>query len=142
MLGDAERPADHAFVGTGIVARDLTDLLGWDARHRFRPLGRVGGHEPLIVREARGRVIDKPLVLQALLDDDVAHGVGQGDVAAHADGQPVVRRLDGEGAARVHHHQACPVVDALEHVQEHDRVRLAGVGAPQEDHVGLLHIHV
>ena len=96
----------------------------------------------LVVLEARRSMVDEPLVLQALLDDDVPHRVGQGDIGAHPDGQPIVRRLDREGAARIDHHHARAVVDAFEHVQEHHRVRLARVRAPEQDHVGMLHLLV
>src|SRR6185312_2758892 len=46
------------------------------------------------------------------------------------------------GASRVDDEQACAVVDALEQVVEEDRVRLAGVRTPQDDHVRFLDLFI
>ena len=60
-----------------------------------------------------------------------------------AEERPVLGRpAGGRGPARVDHHQVGAVPLALQHVLEHNRVRLAGVTAPEDDAVGVLDLLV
>ena len=68
--------------------------------------------------------------------------VGQRDVAADVEAQPQVGPLGRRGAARVDRDQPGAVVDAAQQVVEEDRMRLAGVAAPQDDQVRLLDLTV
>ena len=71
-----------------------------------------------------------------------ADGVGQRDVGADVEAEPAVRPFGAAGAARVDRVEAGAVADALEQVVEEDRMRLAGVAAPQDDQVGLLDLAI
>jgi hypothetical protein len=72
------------------------------------------------------------------VDDLVGHGVGEGDVGSDVVAQPDVGPLGGLGAARVDDEEPRAVVDALEDVVEEDRMRVAGVRAPQQDDIGVV----
>ena len=56
--------------------------------------------------------------------------------------EPAVGPLRRRRPARVDRVQARAVADALEHVMEEDRMRLAGVAAPQDDQVRLFDLTV
>ena len=116
------------------LRRDAGLALGVGERVRLDP-GPVG-------LEAIGRVPDEALVLEPGGDDLAADGVGQGDVAADVEAQPGVRPLGAAGAARVDGVQAGALVDRLEHVMEEDRMRLAGIAAPEDDQIGVLDLTV
>jgi hypothetical protein len=81
-------------------------------------------------------------VLEARGDDLAADRVRQGDVAADVETQPGVRPLRAARPARVDGVQPGAVADALEDVVEEDRMRLAGVAAPQDDQVRVLDLTV
>ena len=71
-----------------------------------------------------------------------ADRVGQRDVAADVEAEPHVRPLGRARPARVDRVQARAVADAPEEVVEEDRMRLAGVAAPQDDQVRLLDLTI
>ena len=142
VLGDPEGPADDGAVGRRVAARDPADLLGGDAGLALRPLGRGGGDRRAELLVAAGAVVDEPGVLKALGDDDVRDGVGEGDVRAHAEGDVLVGPAGARGPAGVDDHQVGAVPLPLEHVLEHDRMRLAGVRAPEHEDVRLLQLLV
>ena len=71
-----------------------------------------------------------------------ADRVGQRDVAADVEAEPQVGPLRRRGPARVDRDQPGAVADAAQEVVEEDRMRLAGVAAPQDDQVRLLDLTV
>ncbi len=71
-----------------------------------------------------------------------ADGVGQGDVAADVEAEPAVRPFRRRRAARVDRIELRAATDGLEHVMEEDRMRLAGIAAPQDDQVRVLDLTV
>ena len=84
----------------------------------------------------------KLLVVETLGDDHVGHGVDKGDVGARQHGQ-VVGRLDVRAAyqvdaARVGDDQLGALAQPPLHPRGEDGVGVGGVGADQQDHVGLL----
>ena len=138
VLGDAERPADHAAVGPGERVRRLADHLGGHAGQPLALLERERLDGGRVRLEALGRVVDEGAVAQAGMDDLARHRVRQRDVGADVEPEPAVGPLRRRRAARVDDEEPGAVAHALEQVVEEDRVRLAGVRAPEEDHVGLL----
>ena len=60
------------------------------------------------------------------------------DVGADVEAEPAVGPLRRGRAARIDDEEPRAVVHALEQVVEEDRVRLAGVRAPEQDDVRLL----
>jgi hypothetical protein len=76
------------------------------------------------------------------VDDLARDGVRERDVAADVEAEPQVRKLGRAGAPRVDRDQARAVAYAAKEVVEEDRVRLARVGAPEDDEVGLLNLLV
>jgi hypothetical protein len=81
-------------------------------------------------------------VLQARRDDLAGHGVGQRDVGADVEAEPGVGPFRRRRAAGVDDIEPGATVDALEQVVEEDRVRLAGIGTPEEDEIRLLDLLV
>ena len=69
-------------------------------------------------------------------------GIGQGDVAADVEAEPAIGPLGRRRAARVDGVQRRAAPDGLEHVVEEDRMRLAGVAAPQDDQVRVLDLAI
>src|SRR5207249_2147552 len=92
--------------------------------------------------EAYSRVVDEGLVVQTGLDDLAADRVRQGNIRADVEAQPGVRPLGRCRATRVDSIEAGALVQGLEDVVEEDRVRLAGVRAPEDDQVGILDLLV
>jgi len=121
---------------------ELADRLGRDAGLALGVLERVGLDLGAVFLEALGRVGDEGLVLQARGDDLPADRIRERDVAADVEAEPEVGELGGAGPPRVDGDQPRAVADAAQQVVEEDRVRLAGVGAPQDDEVGLLSLLV
>ena len=139
VLGDAERPADLGAVGARVRVRDVLDHVGGHAAQRLGPLERVRLDRRDVGLEARCAALDELAVVQPGVDDLARHPVRQRDVAAHVEAEPRVGPLRGRRAARVDREHPRAVVDRLQHVVEEDRVRLAGVRSPQQDHVRVLH---
>ena len=144
VLGDAERPADHArgrrarrrgrvsrMTSAGTPVSALAPLerarLDASARTSSKPLGGA---------------LDEGAVREAGVDDLARHRVRERDVGADVEAEPAVGPLRRRRAARVDDEQPRAVVDALEHVVEEDRMRLAGVRAPEDDDVRLLDLRV
>ena len=142
VLGDAERPADHRPRRRGERVGQLADGLGRDAGLALGVLERVRLDLGLVGVEVDGRALDELAVLEAGRDDLAGHRVGQGDVAADVEPEPAVGPFGGGRPARVDRVQARALADALEHVVEEDRMRLAGVAAPQDDQVRVLDLTV
>ena len=69
-------------------------------------------------------------------------GVRERDVGADVEAQPDVGPFGDARPARVDRVQAGAVADAAEEVMEEDRMRLAGVAAPQDDHVRLFDLPI
>jgi hypothetical protein len=82
------------------------------------------------------------VVLEAGGDDLTSHGIGQRDVGADIEAEPGVGPLRGGRPARIDGVEAGAAMNALQQVVEEDRVRLAGIGAPQEDEIRLLDLTV
>ena len=142
VLGDAERPADHRARRRREGVGQLADRLGRDAGLALGVLERVRLDLGPVGLEAVGRAVDELAVLEAGGDDLARDRVGQRDVRPDVEAQPGVGPLRRRGPARVDRVQARAIADALEQVVEEDRMRLAGVAAPQDDQVRLLGLTV
>jgi hypothetical protein len=142
MLGDAERPAQDRLVGRGIRVGELADRVRRDARLAFRVLERVELDLRAVGLEVRGGPVDELAVREAGVDDLAPDGVRQRDVTADVEAEPDVRPLGRARPARVDREQPGAVVDAAEEVVEEDRMRLSGVGAPEDDQIGVLDLTI
>ena len=142
VLRDPERPADHAAVGARERVRRLADHLGGNAGQPLALGERERLHRGRVVVVALGRVVDEGAVREAGVDDLARHRVRERDVGADVEPEPAVGPLRRGRAARIDDEEPGAVVDALEQVVEEDRVRLARVRAPEQDHVGLLDLCV
>jgi hypothetical protein len=138
VLGDAERPAQLRPVGPRVGVRQLADGLGRDAGLLLGVIERVLLDAGFVLLEVQRRALDELLVDQPGGDDLAADRVGQRDVRADVESQPAVGPLGRAGAARVNDVELRAVADALEDVQEKDRMRLPGIRAPEDDQIGLL----
>jgi len=120
----------------------LPDRVRGDTGFPFRVLERVAlDLRPVGLVVAR-RPLDERLVLEPRGDDLAADRVGEGDVAADVETEPDVGPLGAARPARVDRVQAGAVADAAEEVVEEDRMRLAGVAAPEDDQIGVLDLTV
>jgi len=138
VLGDAQRPAELGPVGAGVGVGEFGDLGG---RYPSLRLGGVQG--PLLdtsgeLIEAGGGPLDEVAVVQPGVEDLAGDGVGQGDVGADVQGQPRVGEAGGRRAPRIDYEQLRAPALRLEDMVEEDRMGLSGVGAPQDDNVGVL----
>jgi hypothetical protein len=142
VLGDPERPADHRPRRLRERVRQLADGLGRDARLALGVVERVRlDLRPVGLEVDRGAV-DELAVLETGVDDLARDRVGQRDVAPDVEAEPGVGPFGGGCPARVDHVQLGAVADAAEEVVEEDRMRLAGVAAPQDDQVRLFGLTV
>jgi hypothetical protein len=120
----------------------LADRIGRNAGLTLGVLEGVRLDLGLVGVEAARRPIDELAVLQTRRDDLPSDRVGEGDVAADVDAEPDVGPLGRARPPRIDGEQPRPVIDAAEEVVEEDRMRLAGVRAPQDDEVCLLGLSV
>ena len=120
----------------GELHRDALDVDGLQAGDLSCPLGRVlsQGGGPLV--EAGCLLGHELLVVQAAVDEHVAHGQHQRQVGARVDGQPLVGEGDGVVQARVDQHDVRAVLVRL--LQGVQLARADGVGvAAADEHAGL-----
>jgi hypothetical protein len=120
----------------------LADGVGGHAGLAFGVLERVRLDLRLVGLEVDGCPADELAVLETGGDDLAGDGVGQGDVTADVEPEPQVGPFGRRGAARVDRDQPGAVADAAQEMVEEDRMRLAGVAAPQDDQVRLLDLAV
>ena len=142
VLGDAERPADHRAWRRGERHGQLADGRCRDAGLALGVLQRVRLDLGLVGLEVDRRAIDELTVLEALGDDLAPHRVGQRDVRSDIQAEPAVGPLGTGRATRIDRVEAGALVDGLEDVVEEDRMRLAGVAAPQDDQIGVLDLTI
>jgi len=120
----------------------LPDRLGGDAGLALRVLEGVAldlGPVGLVIARRPG---DERLVLESGGDDLAADRVGEGDVAADVEAEPDVGPFGAARAAWIDRVQAGAIANAAEEVVEEDRMRLAGVAAPEDDQIGVLDLTV
>jgi hypothetical protein len=75
-------------------------------------------------------------------NDLAPHGIRQRNVCAYIDAEPHIRPLRRRGAPRVYHKHFRAVVHPFQQMMKEDGVRLTGVGAPQQNYIGLLNFLV
>ena len=120
----------------------VADGRGRDARLALGVLERVRLDLGPVGLEVDGRPLDELAVLEARRDDLAGHGIGQRDVGADVEPEPAVRPFGGRGPAGVDGVELRALVDRLEDVVEEDRMRLAGIAAPEDDQIGVLDLTV
>ena len=91
----------------------------------------------VLVEAGRG-MFDELTVVEACGDDFAADGVRQSDVRPDVEAEPKIGELGGRAASGVDNDQLCAIVYPFEKMMEEDRVRVARVGPPQDDEIGLL----
>ena len=141
MLRDPHAPENHRALGLGVEARDVADLVRRHTAQRRHGLGRhrrdvVG--ERLETLGARG---DEVVVAQALVDDDVEHGVEERNVAPRGEAHHAVGVLAEDQAARVEHDQLRPAFGGLFEPGGGDGVVCRRVAAGEDHYVGLRRLH-
>jgi len=92
----------------------------------------------LVGLEVDGGAVDELALLEAAGDDLAPDRIGQRDVAADIQAEPDVRPFRARCAPWIDGEEAGALVDRFEDVVEEDRMRLAGVAAPQDDQIGVL----
>ena len=142
MLGDAQGPADHGTIGTGIGVCRVANDVGRDPGLPLPRLQACSARRRGVFVETGGRPLNERLIREARVDDFPRHRVGQRDVAPDVEAQPLVGPLRGGGSPGIHDDIWAPAVDRLEDVMEEDRVIFPGVRAPQKDDVRLFHLSV
>ena len=145
MLGDPEAVIDRAVPGLTVEAGGAADQFGLDADDGRLGFGRMFGlgdkGTPALEFHRGAALGDERLVDKALGDDDMGNGVHQRHVGAGAQRQVIGRldvgRTDEIDAARIGDDQLRAGAQPLLHARGKDRVSVGGVGADQQDHVGL-----
>jgi len=136
---DSQRPAHLGAARFCIGVGDFAYQRSGHPGFTFGALQRVFFNGVAIgFKSARG-VPDELLVGQAGMNDLARHGVSERDVGADVESQPSVRELGRARAARIHHDELRAAACGLQQMVEQDRVRLAGVGTPQKNKIGLCH---
>ncbi|OQC12950.1 MAG: hypothetical protein BWX79_01100 [Alphaproteobacteria bacterium ADurb.Bin100] len=140
MLAHAHAPEDHGGLGGGVGACHLANRLSRNAADWRHGLGAVALHVGLQRLELVHALTDEGLVDQALGDDDVQHRVEQGHVGVCMELQHPPGVAGNVGAPRVGQHQpGTPAHSVLDPRGAH-RVVGRGVGADDEDEIGMLHV--
>ena len=142
VLGDAESPADHRPWCRREGVGELADRVGGDAGLALGIVQGVALDLGLISVVAVGRPLDKFLVLETRRDDLAPDRVGEGDVAADVEAQPDIGPFGRGRPPRIDRVEPSALADTAKEVMEEDRVRLAGVAAPQDDQVRVFGLTV
>jgi hypothetical protein len=121
---------------------ELADRLGRDPGLTLGVVEGVALDLGLVGVVVARRALDERLVLEPRGDDLSPDGIGQGDVAADVEAEPDVGPLGGARPAWIDRVEAGPVSDAAEEVVEEDRMRLAGIAAPEDDQIGVLDLTI
>jgi hypothetical protein len=121
---------------------ELADRLGRDPGLTLGVVEGVALDLGLIGVVVARRALDERPVLEARGNDLAPDCVGQGDVAADVEAKPDVGPLGGARPARVNRVEAGAVADAAEEMVEEDRMRLAGITAPEDDQIGVLDLTI
>ena len=108
VLGDAERPADHAPSACAYVVRGLANDVGRNAGGALGELERVRLDAARYSSKLVVRIRDERSVGQTGVNDLARHRVGQCDVAPDVQPQPHVGPLGGGRASRVDHVEPAP----------------------------------
>src|SRR4029079_11430320 len=116
----------------------LADDLGRNAGHALALLERPRLDRRAVLLEARRRALDEEVVGEPGVDYFARNRVRESDVGADIEPEPGVRPLRRAGAPRIDDVQPRAVVHGLEDVVEEDRMRLAGVRAPEDQQIRLL----
>jgi hypothetical protein len=121
---------------------ELADRIGRDSGLALGEFERVGLDLGLVGVEVARGALDERFVLEAGGDDLAADRIGQGDVAADVDAEPDIGPFGAARPARIDRVEPGAVADAAEEVVEEDRMRLAGVAAPEDDQIGVLDLTI
>jgi len=139
VFGDAQGPAHlcarRFCVGTGGFADQRPGHAGFP----FGSLERVFFDRGAIGFEPAGGVLDKFLMGQAGMNNFAGHGVGQSYVGADVQAKPGVRKLRGGCAPGVNHDKLRAAPRGLQQMMKENRMRFAGIGAPEKNKVRLRH---
>ena len=121
---------------------ELANEVGRDARLALGVLERVRLDLRPVGVEVRRRTLDELAVVEARGDDLAADRVGERDVTPDVDAQPDVSPFGRARPTRVDGVQPGALADAAQEVVEEDRMRLAGVAAPEDDQIGVLDLTI
>ena len=149
VLGDAEAVIDRGVATGRVKPRRGAHLLRRHAANLFKRFRRV-----LLFRDELRPSLEVlrlaalayiGLVDEPFGDDDMRHGVDNGDVGAGLELQMMLglhmRRFDEIDLARIDDDQPRAFAEPLLHARGEDRMRVGRVGADDDDHVGLLDRH-
>ena len=136
-LGNAHAPEDDGALGAGVEPRHPAQGVGVDAADLGHHLGRELRQVFAERLEAFRMGLDILAVVKLLGDDDVHHGVEQGDVGAGGELQHMGGMLDQRMAARVADDEGGAALGGIFEEGSGNRVVLGRVGADDQDDIGL-----
>ena len=147
----AQQVDDAARVLPGLVDLRETLVVGFVGPAGFIVVAdvlAVAGEQPFVEAVILGHdqagigVGAHVFVLDLVLFQQIAnHTAEEGDIGAGADRRVDVGHRGGAGEARVHHHQLGVVLDlGFDHPFEAAGMRLGGVAAHDQNHIGILDI--
>ena len=120
----------------------LADQRCGDAREALPLLQRVRRQAVLVLVKPHGGAGNEGIVLEARIQNLPRHGVGQGDIGTHIQPQPGMSPTGGTGAPGIYYVKLRAAMHPLENVVEKDGVGIAGVGAPEDDQVGVFRLAI
>ena len=140
MLAHAHAPENHRGGTGGIGPRHFAQGAGGNAAQRGHGLGAVGLHMLAQGFVLEGAVADEGSVGQALFDHGVQQGVEQRHIGIGLELQGAPGVLAHVGGARVGQHQPGAALHRVFHPGGGHGVVGRGIGANDEDELGVLHV--
>ena len=146
VFGDAKPVIDGAIAPGCEEPRGGAHIGGFHAGDRFNRFGRIfrarDEARPCLEISEIAALAHKGFIDEALGHDDMGEGVDHGHVGAGQQRQMIgglhMGRLDEIDAARVHHDELRTLPQAPLHARGEDGMGVRGIGADDEDHIGLL----
>ena len=140
-LADAHAPVEGGALRVGVHARRCPDVIGRDATDALGPFRREALQRLDVVVKIFGAGGDEVGVVTLLRDDDVRHGLEDGDVGARLLSQPERREVRQLDLARIDDDEF-GIILAHGFLKEEadDGVRLGGVAAGDDEGIQVFHL--
>ena len=144
-LVDAHAPERKRLGRLAKDQRRFDDQTLWDAADRFDGFRRIVLDEAQKLGETVGMSGNKLTVKQIFVEQNIEHGVEQRDIGTRTDRQVQIGEIGGLGAPRIDaddRHLVRRAQLALFDTFKDHRMAIRGVGADQENAIGLVDVRV
>src|SRR3569623_121070 len=137
VFQESQHPTNLRTLCFCVVVRELTDQLRRHPRlagSDFQRPRLTGGD---VFFESGGRVLNERVVGQSGVDDLTSDTVGQRDVGSDVETEPRVSPLRRFGAAWIDRIDLGAFMNRLQRVMKENRMRFAGIGAPEDKQIRI-----